>query len=474
MAAQTIRADDGAWVRTLIIMRLSCCARDPPHAHACHLRPPTSAVIVAGAKHASTSGIGSAHKVANAVYHLQATRCFATGCHPCVVGASYAAILEDDVQFVDGVSPGTPRDRTRTSVSHLRHKADVVTGSAAAFPQLLARSMADALRLERNKLHLSLSHSTIVNGSGARVPHKRCEADWPGHKWASGSAAGGAAMILRCLDFSDSHSYVTRSNLLLRCVASLHRARQCRYRYLLTRELARKITGAQETLLREGARIAWHGIRTASRTHTFILCYAVICQGKRTKRCTNPWGSRTCASDPGVLDSFFQASHSRAIIAAAASCCAVLCCAVLCYAMLDSFLQGCAKEPRMDRLKARSMAWTRIASHRTGPYAMLCCARCARAACSRRGWCRARRAPPAGPLHQRATSRYGLRLARCIDATQATVSPRNVRQAARGVGLHAVGPEARDVRALPQQLQQEVGRGQPHTKTQRGARHLVS
>ena len=35
------------------------------------------------------SGIGSAHKAANAVFHLRAAKCFATRCHPCVATADY-------------------------------------------------------------------------------------------------------------------------------------------------------------------------------------------------------------------------------------------------------------------------------------------------------------------------------------------------------------------------------------------------
>ena len=184
----------------------------------------------AGSAHTHKFGIGSAHKIANAIYHLQATRCIADGCHPCVHDATFAAVLEDDVQFVEGVSPGT----------------------AELFPQLLARSMRNAMRLGRNKLHLSLSHSKIVNGSEQRrEQRKRCDIDWSG-QYAGG---GGEAMLLRCKGFTDSHSYV------------------------LTRELARKIIGAQDMLLQEGA---------------------------RTTRCANPWVSRTCAADPAVLDSFFE------------------------------------------------------------------------------------------------------------------------------------------------------------------------
>ena len=52
------------------------------------------------------SGLGAAHKVANAVFHLRALQCLAARCHPCVKSASSAVILEDDVQFVVGESPG--------------------------------------------------------------------------------------------------------------------------------------------------------------------------------------------------------------------------------------------------------------------------------------------------------------------------------------------------------------------------------
>eukprot|EP00965_Chrysotila_dentata_P057051 1892642-Pleurochrysis_carterae.AAC.3 len=56
------------------------------------------------------SGLGAAHKVANAVFHLRALQCLAVRCHACVQNASFATVLEDDVEFVDGVSPGSAEE----------------------------------------------------------------------------------------------------------------------------------------------------------------------------------------------------------------------------------------------------------------------------------------------------------------------------------------------------------------------------
>lgn len=52
------------------------------------------------------NGVGGAHKVANAVFHLRALQCFSTRCHECVQGdVRAAAVFEDDVQYVEGVTP---------------------------------------------------------------------------------------------------------------------------------------------------------------------------------------------------------------------------------------------------------------------------------------------------------------------------------------------------------------------------------
>ena len=52
------------------------------------------------------NGVGGAHKVANAVFHLRALQCISTRCHECVQGdVRAAAVFEDDVQYVEGVTP---------------------------------------------------------------------------------------------------------------------------------------------------------------------------------------------------------------------------------------------------------------------------------------------------------------------------------------------------------------------------------
>ena len=52
-------------------------------------------------------GLAAAHKVANAVFHLQALQCFARRCHPCVQGdVRAAAIFEDDVEYVASPAGG--------------------------------------------------------------------------------------------------------------------------------------------------------------------------------------------------------------------------------------------------------------------------------------------------------------------------------------------------------------------------------
>mmetsp|Transcript_27497 Transcript_27497/g.92543 ORF Transcript_27497/g.92543 Transcript_27497/m.92543 type:complete len:226 (-) Transcript_27497:755-1432(-) len=52
------------------------------------------------------NGVGGAHKVANAVFHLRALQCFSTRCHECVQGdVRAAAVFEDDVQYVEGATP---------------------------------------------------------------------------------------------------------------------------------------------------------------------------------------------------------------------------------------------------------------------------------------------------------------------------------------------------------------------------------
>jgi len=53
------------------------------------------------------SGLGSGHKVANAYFHLRAIQCLASRCHPCLqrIGVHAAAVLEDDVEYVQGSSP---------------------------------------------------------------------------------------------------------------------------------------------------------------------------------------------------------------------------------------------------------------------------------------------------------------------------------------------------------------------------------
>ena len=132
------------------------------------------------------SGIGSAHKVANAVFHLYAIKCFADRCHPCVHGASFAVFLEDDVEYVEGVSPA----------------------SFGEFPRLVQDAATDAFLQDGVvKLQLAVGNSgelagidQSVNSPGKKstcVEHSRTVTGWE-H----------TARFLKCQDYTDSHAYV--------------------------------------------------------------------------------------------------------------------------------------------------------------------------------------------------------------------------------------------------------------------------
>ena len=58
------------------------------------------------------------------MFHLRALQCFANRCHACTIGVSMAVVVEDDAEFVSGVSPG---------------------GDAALFPRLVSAAAAQAL-----------------------------------------------------------------------------------------------------------------------------------------------------------------------------------------------------------------------------------------------------------------------------------------------------------------------------------------
>jgi hypothetical protein len=135
----------------------------------------------------SSSGLGAAHKVACSAFHLRAIRCLAERCHPCVARSRWAAIFEDDVEFVPGRSPGT----------------------AAAFPHLLQRAALEAEQHGVNKVHLAVQRIT----RGARADWRPgAKADWrPGAKasFCAQLAALAPALLMWCTaKFSDSHAYL--------------------------------------------------------------------------------------------------------------------------------------------------------------------------------------------------------------------------------------------------------------------------
>jgi len=170
-------------------------AVEPPHKTLFVLRPPYGNLhnqIEKGHRR-PRSGIAAAHKVANAAFHLRALECFATQCHPCVKEANIAAILEDDVDFVPGASPGT----------------------ASEFPALLASVMARVGREGVNKLHLGVGN--LGSGQEVNLPTRKARCAWHADvvqkKWAG-------ARLLRCSNYSDSHAYVIRVAQARRIIAA--------------------------------------------------------------------------------------------------------------------------------------------------------------------------------------------------------------------------------------------------------------
>jgi len=196
------------------------------------------------------SGIGSAHKVANAVFHLRATQCFATRCHPCVATAEYALILEDDSVFVPGISPGTP----------------------ARFPQLVAAAAAQAYAtLGANKLHLGVGQNgnlTTVPGVQDDAAHHKPRMCGIRPDVISGHERTGAR-LLSCSFYYDSHGYV------------LHRS------------LAESIVAAQRTLIEHDGDGRMRCVDPWDS------------ESKRTDL-------GRCASDPGLLFDFFHQCDRRA------------------------------------------------------------------------------------------------------------------------------------------------------------------
>jgi hypothetical protein len=125
-------------------------------------------------------GVASAHKLACSVYHLKALQCLATRCHPCVRQAEFAAIFEDDVEFVAGVSPG----------------------SAATYPLLVHRAAQQATRLGVTKLQLAVQK---MKRSRGHAPKCR---DLP-MQLPQQLVGGHGARLLSCETvYSDSHAYV--------------------------------------------------------------------------------------------------------------------------------------------------------------------------------------------------------------------------------------------------------------------------
>ena len=134
-------------------------------------------------------GLVDSHKIASAGFHLAAVGCVATRCHACLRDAAheFAAVLEDDVAWVPGHSPG---------------------GSAARFP-LLLRAATERVRARAapgaaSKLQLAVS----TRGGG------RCEPGAPLPGWPD-------ARLAQCARFADAKAYAI-SVALARRVARAH------------------------------------------------------------------------------------------------------------------------------------------------------------------------------------------------------------------------------------------------------------
>lgn len=177
------------------------------------------------------SGLGSGHKVANAYFHLRAIQCLAARCHPCLqrIGVHAAAVFEDDVEYVQGSSPG----------------------DAATLPQLLHAAAAQT-RARDGVTKLQLGVGNAGSGQEVNVASRKARC----HEHTRGVAGWPTARLLACSNYTDSHAYV------------LHASH------------ARKIVAAHASLVEHG--------------------------GRGSRRCVNPWGHVSCASDPGILRDFFK------------------------------------------------------------------------------------------------------------------------------------------------------------------------
>ncbi len=227
------------------------------------LHPPFGALqrSVLKKEHATRSSIGAAHKVANAVFHLNAIRTFAERSHPCVRNASWAAIFEDDVEFVKGISPG----------------------SAATFPLLIAAAAAQAHEMDgTNKLQLSVGNEGAIagvqqgvlirdKGHGGRRRRAICTSDT---RAIVGWEQSGAR-FLSCKNYCDSHSYLLHHDQAVR----LKEVRHC-------------------------TTISPSPYAPLTRAPPDAQVHAALMEGGEA-RCVNPWGSESCGQDPGVLRDFY-------------------------------------------------------------------------------------------------------------------------------------------------------------------------
>jgi hypothetical protein len=210
-----------------------------------------AASFAAGSKQPYT-GIAHAYKVANAAFHLDAIKCLADGCHPCLTNATHATILEDDVVYQERTGPLMPYASPGTDASRV--------------PQLLHLAMTQAVSQQANKLQLGVGAAGAAGSNagqrGGVFSPPMC--DRTQHVKGDAAIVGDGkrrATLRRCARFDDSHAYV------------------------LTQQYAKRIISAHASLLMHN--------------------------GRNHKTCVNPWQHETCGEDPAVLRDFFQQCQAR-------------------------------------------------------------------------------------------------------------------------------------------------------------------